>query len=90
MSVALQSDFSSQVLDCGIEAIDPLEIERLHRIKSAKEPDSGLSAEELLTRLGLISPEGKIKAAGLLLLGKEEFLRKMIPGHSAIFLHMKN
>ncbi|MEO0067852.1 MAG: ATP-binding protein [candidate division WOR-3 bacterium] len=90
MSVALQSDFSSQVLDCGIEAIDPLEIERLRRIKSAKEPDSGLSAEELLTRLGLISPEGKIKAAGLLLLGKEEFLRKMIPGHSAIFLHMKN
>ncbi len=90
MSLTLQSDFSAQVLDCGIEAIDPLEIERLRRIKSIKEPDSSASPEELLTRLGHLTPEGRVKVAGLLLLGKAEFLQKMIPGHSAIYLHMKN
>ncbi|MGQ9708825.1 MAG: ATP-binding protein [bacterium] len=90
MSVNLHSDFSAQVIDCGIEAIDPLEVERLRRVISAQTPDSGLSAEELLSRLGVLTSSGKLTVAGLLLLGRDEYLRRIIPGHSAIYLHMKN
>jgi len=90
MSVNLPDDFSARVLDCGIEAIDPLAMERLRRVMSAQTPDAGISAEELLSRLGVITAEGRLTVAGLLLLGKEEQLRRRLPGHSAIYLHMKN
>ncbi len=93
MTVNLNNDPSAQTLNFGIEAIDPLEAERLRRIIAAKEPGSGLLAlttEELLTRLGIISSEGKITLAGMLLVGKEELLARTIPGHCASYLHMKS
>ncbi len=93
MSVSLLTDFSARVLNLGIDAVDPLESERLRRIIAAKEPGSpllGLGVEELLINLGILNPEGKITVAGILLVGKEELLAQVVPGHSAIYLHMKN
>ncbi len=93
MSINLQTDPSARTIDYTIDALDPLEIERLRRIIATKEPASSLlalSAEELLARLGIITPERKITLAGVLLIGKEELLRTTVPGHGVIYLHMKN
>lgn len=90
-----EPDFSAQVLELGPEAIDRLEVERLRRILAGKEPTSallGLGDEELLLRLGAVVPgDGlRLTVAGLLVVGKEEAIRKALPGHEAVYLHMKN
>lgn len=93
MSENLAADLSARPLELGIEAVDPLETERLRRVITAQEPGSnlsGLPAEEMLRRLGILTAQGKLTTAGMLLVGKEELLRMTIPGHSAIYLHMKN
>ncbi len=96
-------DFSARVLDLGPEAMNSIEVERLRRILTAKEPASSLLAlsnDDLLERLGvLVKAEGvgsgesggrRLTVAGLLLVGKEEVLRQRLPGHEAIYLHMKS
>ncbi|MGQ9679027.1 MAG: ATP-binding protein [bacterium] len=93
MTENISNDPSARLLDFGIEAVDPLETERLRRVILAKEPGSTLptlTVEEMLTRLGIVSLTGKLTIAGMLLVGREELLRTVIPGHSAIYLHMKN
>lgn len=93
MSVTLETDFSARLLNLGIEAVDPIETERLKRIIAAKEPASpllGLTLEELLTALGILNSQGQLTVAGMLLVGKEEIIPQVVPGHSAIYLHMKN
>ena len=89
------SDFSAHVLDVGPEAIDRFEVERLRRIVAAKEPSSallGLSDELLLERLGaaVMADTLKLTVAGLLVVGREEAIRRALPGHEAVYLHMKN
>ncbi len=89
------TDFSATVLDLGPEAIDRLEMERLRNVLSAKQPTSErleLGDEELLRRLNLLVADHSLHltAAGLLLVGKEEALKRTIPGHEAIYLHMHN
>jgi ATP-dependent DNA helicase RecG len=96
-------DFSARILDLGPEAVDGLEVERLRRILAAKEPVSSLLAlcnEDLLERLGvLVKPAGvgsgesggrRLTVAGLLLVGKDDVLKQQLPGHEAIYLHMKS
>jgi ATP-dependent DNA helicase RecG len=96
-------DFSAYILDLGPEAMNSLEVERLRRILAAKEPASSLLAlsnDDLLERLGvLVKAEGigsgesggrRLTVAGLLLVGKEDVLRQQLPGHEAIYLHMKS
>jgi ATP-dependent DNA helicase RecG len=94
-------DFSAYILDLGPEAVDGIEVERLRRILAAKEPASSLLAlsnDDLLERLGvLVREEGAAKTgglrltvAGLLLVGKADVLRQQLPGHEAIYLHMKS
>lgn len=93
MSEIISTDPSARLHEFGAEAVDPLEIERLRRVIAAKEPGSVLTTlptDEMLTRLGIISPEGKLTVAGILLLGREELLHTVVPGHAAIYLHMKN
>ncbi len=90
----MPADFSSHVLDCGLEAVDRLEVERLRRVLAAKQPGSdllGLPDEELLARLGVLvqEPDYRVTVAGLLLVGKEDVLRKELPGHEAVYLHMQ-
>jgi len=93
MSENRAADLSARPLELGIEAVDPLETERLRRVIIAQQPGSnlsGLPVEEMLRRLGILTAQGKLTTAGMLLVGKEELLRMTIPGHSAIYLHMKN
>ncbi|MEO0085348.1 MAG: ATP-binding protein [candidate division WOR-3 bacterium] len=92
MPDATAVDFSSRALDLGLDAIDPLEVERLRRLIAAKEPGSSLlslTQEALLERLGILA-DGRLTIAGLLLLGREEELHRHLPGHEAIYLHMKS
>lgn len=84
------TDFTSRVLEVGIEAVDPLELERLRRIVNSRTRNTVQTPEEVLTDIGVVSSDCKLTVAGLLLCGREEELRRLIPGHSAIFLHMKN
>jgi len=96
MLMESSADFSARILDLGPEAVDAIEVERLRRILAAKEPASsllGLSNDELLERLGVLvrEPGGlRLTVAGLLLVGKEDVLRQQLPGHEAIYLHMKS
>jgi ATP-dependent DNA helicase RecG len=92
---ALGPDFSAQVLELGPEAIDRLEVERLRRILATKEPSSALLAlgdEELLARLGAVAfgDTLRLTVAGLLVVGREEAIRKALPGHEAVYLHLKS
>jgi ATP-dependent DNA helicase RecG len=91
----VERDFSARVLGVGPEAIDRLEVERLRRIVAVKEPGSallGLSDELLLERLGAVvfGDALRLTVAGLLVVGKEEVLRRELPGHEAVYLHMKS
>lgn len=95
MSADAIADFSGRLLDLGPEAVDKLEVERLRRILAAKEPGSGLLElpdEKLLVQLGALSIDHSLKmtVAGMLLVGKEDALRQALPGHEAIYLHMRN
>lgn len=89
------TDFSARTLDAGFEAVDRLEVERLRRIIAAKEPGStllGLSDEDLFVRLGGLGGDGerRLTVAGLLVAGREEALRRFVPGHEAVYLRMQS
>jgi ATP-dependent DNA helicase RecG len=89
------TDFSARLLDLGPDAVDGLEVERLRRILGAKEPASALLAlsnEDLLERLGALMHDGSVRltVAGLLLVGKADALKRHLPGHEAVYLHMKS
>jgi ATP-dependent DNA helicase RecG len=91
----VDSDYSARRLDLSVEAIDPLEVERLRRIIAAREPQSSwlnLPNEVLLEKLGVIAPGSDLhlSVAGLLLVGREDAIRRHVPGHEAIYLHMKS
>jgi ATP-dependent DNA helicase RecG len=93
-------DFSSQLLDVGEEAIDPLEVERLRNTLQAKETTSSLLRlpnNDLLTTLGILKKgasshptdgQARLTVAGLLLVGREAVLKEKLPSHEAIYLHM--
>lgn len=93
--MADQQDFSARVLDVGFDAVDRLEVERLRRIVAAKEAGSallGLTDEDLLVRLGALvgDSERRLTVAGLLVAGREEALRKYLPGHESVYLRMQS
>lgn len=92
-------DFSSRTLDFGQDAVDRLEVERLRRILAAKEPGSFLldmTDTDLLVRLGVLAPDRagaprglRLTVAGLLLVGPEDAIKQLLPGHEATYLHME-
>lgn len=95
MAPPLPTDYSAEALDLGPDGIDRLEVERLRRILAAKEPGSSLlelDDAELLTRLGALvgDDQPRTTVAGLLLVGREDALRHHLPGHEAIYLHMRS
>lgn len=88
-------DLSAQVTEFSTEAIDALEVERIRRMVAARRPRSGLldlPTEVLLENLGIIAPgtDLKLTVAGLLLVGREEYLRQVLPGHEVIYLHLSS
>lgn len=90
-------DFSAQpVPEATLDDLDPLEIDRLRQLVQAS-PSSdhalfGLSDEELLQALGLTTrvEETQIPTlTGLLLVGREESLKSLVPTHEASFQVMQ-
>ena len=86
-------DFSAQEIniDCQ-EAIDPIEMVRLRNYLQTANPNSTLvtlNDADLLHQLELISGN-KPTTSCLLLVGSEKVLRKYIPNHELIYIHMKN
>lgn len=85
-------DFSAQLCrDVGFDALNPLEFERLRQTIQRLHGDAALLSltdEELAKALQLVetTPEGLApNFAGLLLLGKDDVLRHLVPTHEAAF-----
>jgi len=89
-------DFTAQTLDISFESFDPKELECLKNFIKRKEPGSALltlSDEEMLLSLGVLrrTPNSiRTTIAGLLLLGKEDILRTVLPSAEVNYLHMIN
>jgi ATP-dependent DNA helicase RecG len=88
-------DYSALLLDRGRDSVDPLEVERLRRVLKAKEPGSDLlelDDQRLLARLGIVSEDQdrRLTIAGLLLVGREDVIRRALPGYEATYLHMQS
>lgn len=91
--ISVEPDLSASVTDLGTEAVDVIEVERLRRVIAARRPRStllGLPTEVFLEQLGIICPgtDLKLTVAGLLLVGREEYLRQRLPGCETVYLHM--
>jgi ATP-dependent DNA helicase RecG len=85
-------DFSAQIIDnAAFDTLDPLEFERLRQTISRLHGDKSLldlSNEEIAKALRLVETRGKKlvpNIAALLLLGREESLKKIIPTHAVHF-----
>jgi ATP-dependent DNA helicase RecG len=85
-------DFSAQRLDgTSFDSLDPLEFERCRQTIARLRGDRsllGLSNEEMAKALRLVETHGKTlvpNVAGLLLLGREEVLREVLPTHEVYF-----
>jgi len=86
-------DVTAQVVpECPLDALDPLEVERLKRLIQARNPDSQLlklGEPELLGQVG-ITQDDHPTLAGILLIGREEIIRRHLPFHEIEYLRMKN
>lgn len=85
-------DFSAQVIeDSSFSSLDPLEFERLRQMVARLRGDQTLlelSDEELAKALKLVETrDGQLipNVAGLLVLGREEVLRALLPTHEVHF-----
>lgn len=85
-------DFSAQFMeDASFESFDPLEFERLRQTITRLRGDQSLkdlSNEEIAKALRLVETQGDRlvpNVAGLLLLGREEVVRKLLPTHEVHF-----
>lgn len=83
-------DWSAEPVDgIAFEDLDPTEIARLRNALRANRAESSLLAlndRELLAALG-VTRDGRVTRAGLLLVGREDVVRRTIPGHEVIYLH---
>lgn len=87
-------DFSGQILtDSTIEDVNILEIYNLKEKLKVRDPKSSLPALEdmsFLRDLGLIKQDGdvdKLTIAGLLFVGKEASINRLLPQAEVIYLH---
>lgn len=89
-------DYSALIVpEARWDDLDPLEIERLRQTvaKNAGRADAallGLAGPEIVRALGLGEGGGgeeieRVRVAGLLLLGREEALRRLVPTHEVAF-----
>jgi ATP-dependent DNA helicase RecG len=85
-------DFSAQIIDnAAFDTLDPLEFERLRQTISRLHGDKSLldlNNEEMAKALRLVETRGRKlvpNIAALLLLGREESLKKIIPTHAVHF-----
>jgi ATP-dependent DNA helicase RecG len=87
-------DFSGQIIvESSEQDIDKLEIYRLKEKLRVREPESTLPDMEdiaFLTDLGLVKQDGediKMTIAGLLFVGKEQSISRLLPQAEVIYLH---
>lgn len=88
-------DYSALIVpEAGWDDLDPIEIERLRQTvaRNAGRADAallGLSGPEIVRALGLGEGGGehieRVRVAGLLLLGRDEALRRLVPTHEVAF-----
>ncbi|MEO0073331.1 MAG: ATP-binding protein [candidate division WOR-3 bacterium] len=88
-------DTSARITPYSTEAVDMIEVERLRRIIAAHSPASVLLQmpnEVLLEQLNVIAPgtDLRMTLAGLILVGREEYLRTELPGHEVTYLHLQS
>ena len=86
-----ETDFSSEIVRADLQAVlSPSAMESLRSLAKAENvPDDLLRMDDrqLLQALGVL-PNGNVTKAALLLCGSEDAIRKYIPSHHWIFLHM--
>lgn len=75
-----QLDWSEQLTDFGIDDVDPIEVERVRRLLRAggRAELARLATEDLLRDLRLMT-DGRLRNAGVLVLGTEEAIRQAVP-----------
>ncbi|MHB8836052.1 MAG: RNA-binding domain-containing protein [Candidatus Methylomirabilia bacterium] len=92
MASGSQQDPTAAVVPGAIDAdLDPAEIEKLRSVirrEAQNEELARLSSGLLVAALGLSSEEG-VTLAGLLLLGKEEVLKRRVSQHEVVFLRFR-
>ena len=91
--IEMRDDFTARLISTlPDDWYDPLEMERLRQILRAERSGSELDTlpdRELLVKLQLSEPSGKREVptiAGLLLVGKEQYIRQHVTEHEVIFL----
>jgi len=92
MASGSQQDPTAAVVPGAVDAdLDPAEIEKLRSVlrrEAQNEELARLSSGPLVAALGLASEEG-VTLAGLLLLGKEEVLKRRVSQHEVVFLRFR-
>lgn len=88
-------DYSAIILpNSSYDDIDPAERERLRRYireNHGESPLQDLEDEDLETALGLVRTSANTRlptVAGLLLLGKQQSIRRLLPGAGTVFQHL--
>lgn len=88
-----ETDFSAEIVRADLQAVlSPTAMECLRSLAKAENaPDDLLRMDdkELLQALGVL-PNGNLTKAALLLCGSEDAIRKYIPSHHWLFLHMRS
>ena len=86
-------DYSSEVLEnLSVSELDGVEIEKLRNLIHAKNPEHTLlklREKEFLKQTGIVKNDHPT-LAGLLLVGKKEVIKRVVPFHEVIYLHMNN
>lgn len=84
-----QRDFTAEVVPgVDIESLDPLDITTLRSIISQEAVNkrlANLNVGDLLAALGL-TIDGQLTLAGVLLLGKADVIRRIVPQHEVTFI----
>lgn len=76
-------DWSAEPCGSGMSAADPVELDRLRRLlrNARKDELAGRDSRQLLTDLRLLTVDGELTRAGLLLVGREDRLRSVVPSY---------
>jgi ATP-dependent DNA helicase RecG len=84
-----QLDASAAITPYGADALDPLEVERFRRALPEDDDLAKLGDDELVRAIQAVRPyQGRdaVTLAGLLVLGRQEQIRTLIPHHEVVYV----
>jgi len=88
LSLTGQKDITAERLDMQKETLDNFAVELILKITKENQPElRNFSDEEILRITGILTLDGKVTLAGLLVGGREDILRTLLPFHEVIFNH---